>query len=56
MNADRIWMGKPEAKRSLYGTRHLRERGWGGNVCIDLTQVRDQWRPFVSPVEILLFS
>jgi hypothetical protein len=59
MNAYRILVGKPEGKSPLGRPRRrwvdnikidLRERGWNGVDCIDLTQDRDQWRVLVNKV------
>jgi hypothetical protein len=58
-NAYRIWVGKPEGKRSLGRPRRrwvdnikmdLREIGWESIDWIELAQVRDQWRALVNTV------
>jgi hypothetical protein len=58
-NAYRILVGKPEGKRPLGRPRRrwvdnikmdLREIGWDGMDCIDLSQDRDQWRALVNLV------
>jgi hypothetical protein len=58
-NACRMFVGKPEEKRSLGRLRRrwvdnikmdLREIGWGGMDWIDLAQDRDQWRSRVNTV------
>jgi hypothetical protein len=58
-NAYRIYVGKPEGKRPLERPRHgcvanikvdLKEIGWGGMDCIDLSQDRHQWRALVYMV------
>jgi hypothetical protein len=58
-NAYRIWMGKPEGKRSLARERRrwvdnikmdLKEIGWDGVIWIDMAQDRDQWRTLVNTV------
>jgi hypothetical protein len=58
-NAYRIFVGKPEGKRSLERHRcrsennikmDLREIGWGDMDCIDVTKDRDQWWAVVRTV------
>jgi hypothetical protein len=58
-NAYRIFVGKPEGKKSLGRTGRmwednikmdLREIGWGGMNWIDLAQDRDRWRALVNTV------
>jgi hypothetical protein len=58
-NACRILVGKLKGKRPPGRPRRrrediikmdLRETGWGGMNCIDLTQDRDQWRALVITV------
>jgi hypothetical protein len=58
-NAYRIFVGKPEGRRSLGRPRHrgvdnikmdLREIGSDGIDWIDLAQDRDQWRALVNTV------
>jgi hypothetical protein len=58
-NAYRIFLGKPEGKRTLGIPRRrwednikmdLREIGWGGMGWIDLAQDKDQWRALVNMV------
>jgi hypothetical protein len=58
-NAYRIFVGNPEEKRPLGRPRRrwvdninidLREIGFDGMNCIDLTQDRDQWRALVNTV------
>jgi hypothetical protein len=58
-NAYRILVGKAEGKRPLGRLRRrwvdnikidLREIGWDGMDCIDLTQDRDQCRTLVNTV------
>jgi hypothetical protein len=52
-------VGKPEEKRPLGRPRRrwvdnlkisLREFGWVGKDCIDMTQDRDQWSVYVNTV------
>jgi hypothetical protein len=58
-NAYRILVEKPEGKRPLGRPRRrwvdniktdIREIGWDSMDCIDLAQVRDQWRALVNAV------
>jgi hypothetical protein len=58
-NAYRILVGQPEGKRPLKRPRRmwvdnikmdLREIGWDGMDCIDLTEDGDQWRAVVNTV------
>jgi hypothetical protein len=55
----KVWVGKPEGKRSLGRPRrrwadgirmYLREIGFGGVDWIRLAQDKDQWRAVVSAV------
>jgi hypothetical protein len=58
-NAYRILVGKPEGKRLLGRSRcrwmdninmDFRVVEWGSLDCIDLAQVRDQWRALLNTV------
>jgi hypothetical protein len=58
-NAYRIFVGKPERKRTLGRTRRrwvnnikmdLREIGWYGMDWTDLAQDRDQWSALVNTI------
>jgi hypothetical protein len=58
-NAYRILMGEPEGKRPfenprrrcVYNTKmDLKEIGWDGMDCTELTQDKDQWRALVNRV------
>ena len=57
--AYRVLVGRPEGKRPLVRPRHrwednikidLQAVGWGGMVCIDLTENRDMWQELVNVV------
>jgi hypothetical protein len=58
-NTYRIFVGKPEGKRSLGRPRHrgegnirmdVREIGWEGVDWMHLAQDRDHWRPLVNTI------
>jgi hypothetical protein len=58
-NAYGIFVGKPEGNRPQKRPRHmwvdnikidLREIGWDGVDCIDISQDRDKWRALVNTV------
>jgi hypothetical protein len=58
-NAYRLWVGKPEGKRPLGGSRcrwvdnikiDLGEVGWGDMDWISLAQDRNRWRALVNLV------
>jgi hypothetical protein len=60
--ACRILMGNPEIKSPVGRPRRrwvdnikigLRDIGWGGMDCIDLTQDRDQWRTLLNTLMYL---